>query len=106
MIIYQVKVNSLDRTWVDVSPHAFNTASDDRRRAVWDSPSIPADPERERRLVEMLETLCNGLAWNIENHPDVMNETDAEALAEARAMLERYGVSHMGPGDDNSEGRV
>lgn len=38
-------------------------------------------------LVSMLETLCNGLAWNIENHPDVMNEADNEALQAARKLL-------------------
>lgn len=40
-------------------------------------------------LLDMLETLCNGLEWNIENHPEIMNESDAEALAQARALLKR-----------------
>jgi hypothetical protein len=40
-----------------------------------------------RGLVGMLQTLCNGIEWNIENHPTVMNESDSEALAEARAMI-------------------
>jgi hypothetical protein len=38
-------------------------------------------------LYEALEMLCNGLEWNIENHPTVMNESDREALALARAAL-------------------
>lgn len=40
----------------------------------------------------MLDTLCNGLTWNIENHPDVMNESDAEALQAARSFLEKFRV--------------
>lgn len=40
----------------------------------------------------MVETLCNGLAWNIESHPTIMNESDAEALVEARALLLRVKV--------------
>lgn len=40
-------------------------------------------------LIDMLETLCNGLEWNIENHPDIMNESDCETIAEARALLSR-----------------
>lgn len=38
---------------------------------------------------EMLDKLCTGLEWNIENHPEVMNQADEEALAEARAALVR-----------------
>jgi hypothetical protein len=38
-------------------------------------------------LYEALEMLCNGLEWNIENHPTVMNESDREALGQARAAL-------------------
>jgi hypothetical protein len=43
--------------------------------------------ELEAVLLEMLERLCNGLAWNIEAHPDIMNESDCEALQEARALI-------------------
>ena len=38
-------------------------------------------------LFEMLKTLSDGLEWNIENNPTVMNESDNEALAEARALI-------------------
>jgi len=38
-------------------------------------------------MLGMIETLCNGLEWHIENNPTVMNESDAEALAEARDLL-------------------
>jgi hypothetical protein len=41
-------------------------------------------------LLDMIDTLCNGIAWNIENHPDVMNQSDDEALAAGRALVERY----------------
>lgn len=40
-------------------------------------------------LLEMLETLCNGLEWNIQNHPTVMNESDGEALTAARTLITR-----------------
>ncbi len=40
-------------------------------------------------LLEMIEMLCAGLEWNIENHPVVMNEADNEALTEARALVAR-----------------
>lgn len=49
---------------------------------------VPSDTQP---LIDMIETLCNGLEWNIENHPTIMNESDAEALEEARALLARYG---------------
>lgn len=42
---------------------------------------------RSPELLEMLEKLCNGLEWNIENHPTVMSEVDCEALLEARALI-------------------
>lgn len=45
--------------------------------------------EQTTELLEMLETLCAGLEWNIENHPTVMNEADAEALDLARALIAR-----------------
>src|SRR5688572_23856146 len=32
-------------------------------------------------LLDMLETMCNGLAWNIENHPTVLNQSDDEMIA-------------------------
>ena len=38
-------------------------------------------------LLAMLGTLCNGLRWNIEQHPTVMNEADSEALTEAEALI-------------------
>ena len=38
-------------------------------------------------LFEMLRTLCDGLEWNIENNPTVMNESDNEALTDARALI-------------------
>lgn len=38
-------------------------------------------------LLEMLETMCDGLAWNIENHPTVLNQSDDEMIAEARALI-------------------
>jgi hypothetical protein len=40
-------------------------------------------------LLAMIETLCNGLRWNIENQPYAMNQSDEEALAEAEALLAR-----------------
>lgn len=43
--------------------------------------------EQTRELLEMIEMLCAGLEWNIEQHPTVMNESDNEALAEARALV-------------------
>ena len=56
-----------------------------------DSEPVKGEPsERTQPLLDMLETLCTGLEWNIENHPDVMNESDSEALHAARALLGRY----------------
>ena len=40
-------------------------------------------------LLEMLETLCDGLEWNIDNTV-LMNESDSEALASARAVIADY----------------
>jgi len=53
---------------------------------------LSAAGRQQVELIGMLDTLCNGLAWNIENHPDVMNESDAEALQAARLLLEKFGV--------------
>ncbi|WP_368647918.1 hypothetical protein [Castellaniella ginsengisoli] len=47
-------------------------------------------PDAPQDLLDMLDTLCAGLEWNIENHPAIMNESDSEALAEARALMSRY----------------
>ncbi|MGB3290989.1 MAG: hypothetical protein WBA83_17080 [Burkholderiaceae bacterium] len=49
-----------------------------------------AEALKAQPLIDMLETLCTGLEWNIENHPEAMNEADVEALANARALLARY----------------
>jgi len=38
-------------------------------------------------LAQMVETLTNGLRWNIENNVLGMHESDAEALAEAEDLL-------------------
>lgn len=38
--------------------------------------------------LEALDMLCTGLEWNIENHPTVMNQSDDEALAQARGALD------------------
>ena len=38
-------------------------------------------------LASMIETLCNGIEWMIENHPTIMNEADNEALAEAKDLI-------------------
>lgn len=56
------------------------------------SQQLAAAGQQQVELLSMLDTLCNGLAWNIENHPEVMNESDAEALQAARALLEKFGV--------------
>lgn len=37
--------------------------------------------------IDIIEMLCNGLEWNIENYPDTMNVSDQEALQQARAFL-------------------
>ena len=47
-------------------------------------------------LLETLETLCNGLAWNIENHPQIMGQADDEALADARRVLAQAAELLMG----------
>lgn len=39
------------------------------------------------RARDTIDMLCNGLAWNIESHPTVMNQSDEEALASGRAMV-------------------
>jgi hypothetical protein len=39
------------------------------------------------QALDALETLCNGLEWHIENHPTVMNQSDEEALHDARTIL-------------------
>jgi hypothetical protein len=41
----------------------------------------------EAKLLEALEILCNGLEWNIKNHPTIMNQADEEALLLARAVI-------------------
>ena len=38
------------------------------------------------KCLEMLETLCGGLEWNIDNNI-LMNESDCEALTAARALI-------------------
>jgi len=53
-----------------------------------ESVNVPSDMQP---LLDMIDMLCTGLEWNIENHPEVMNEADSEALEEARALLARYG---------------
>jgi hypothetical protein len=67
---------------------AFPCVDDEDRAAfeaecVANATLIAVAPE----LLEMLETPCDGLAWNIENHPDIMTESDSEALVAARALI-------------------
>lgn len=50
---------------------------------------VEAAEKQRDELLDMLDTLCNGIAWNIEHHPDVMNESDSEALQSARLLLEK-----------------
>lgn len=54
---------------------------------------LAAAGQQQVELLIMLDMLCNGLAWNIENHPDVMNESDSEALLAARGLLKKFGVN-------------
>ena len=35
---------------------------------------------KNQKLAEALQTICNGLQWNIENHTTIMNQCDDEAL--------------------------
>lgn len=44
-------------------------------------------------LLETLEMLADGLEWNIQNHPAVMDESDSEALETARAVVADYRAS-------------
>ena len=61
----------------DVHSHVFGSHGQDDARLMAAAPD----------LLEALETLCTGLEWNIENHPTIMNESDSQALAEARAAI-------------------
>jgi hypothetical protein len=54
--------------------------------------------DTEQKLLDMLIKLCNGLEWNIENHPTVMNEADAEALMEARELIAETSAAHRREG--------
>ena len=47
-------------------------------------------------LLETIEMLCDGLEWNIESRPLVMNESDCEALATARAVIAEYREKQQG----------
>jgi hypothetical protein len=38
-------------------------------------------------LLDALDTLCNGLAWHIDNNPTMMNQSDDEALTNARKVV-------------------
>ena len=40
--------------------------------------------------LDMIDTLCTGLEWNIEHHPTVMNGADEEALDTARKLLAKH----------------
>lgn len=62
----------------------------------------PAEPvkvpsETVQPLLDTIEILCNGLEWNIENHPDIMTPADDEALGAARTLLARYGQPRGNP---------
>lgn len=58
----------------------------------WNSDKHPLDQAEKLKQVqaELIETLktagsvieflCNGIQWNIDNHPTVMNEADADAV--------------------------
>lgn len=56
-----------------------------------------AEPALRAALLETLETLCTGLAWNIENHPTVMNQSDEEALQNALAVVARARAAEARP---------
>jgi hypothetical protein len=49
--------------------------------------AAPQAQDVNAELVEALETLCTGLEWHIENNPTAMNQSDEEALHDARAIL-------------------
>jgi hypothetical protein len=40
-------------------------------------------------MLEMIDTLCNGIEWLIENHPTIMGQADDEAVMEARELIAR-----------------
>lgn len=42
---------------------------------------------RQPDALDIIEMLCNGIEWNMENHPTVMNESDNEALQQAREFV-------------------
>lgn len=48
--------------------------------------------EDNERLRDCLQAMVEGLEWNIENHPTVMNSSDDEMLAEAKKVLT---LSHL-----------
>jgi hypothetical protein len=58
-------------------------------RAVHAIPSAVSPDVQE--LLTIIEMLCNGIEWNIENHHEEMTQADEEALAQGRAALSKYG---------------
>ncbi len=49
--------------------------------------------DRDDTIAEMreqIQRLCNGLSWNIENHPEIMNGSDTDELTSALAILAKY----------------
>lgn len=36
--------------------------------------------------IDEIDVLCTGIEWNIDNHPAIMNQSDAEALTTARGI--------------------
>jgi len=46
-------------------------------------------------LLDMLEMLCDGIEWNIDNSV-LMNESDSEALATARTVIADYHAKQQG----------
>lgn len=59
--------------------------------AAWrvDDGAWAAQVARKNELLDMVKKLVTGLEWNIENHPEVMNGCDDEALQEAKALIAR-----------------
>jgi len=84
--VLQVKRNM--QTCVDV--HALLKAQEamtDGYRQELQALTQTLTAKRGTALKNALETLITGLKWHIENHPEIMNECDNEALATAEAAL-------------------
>jgi hypothetical protein len=41
-------------------------------------------------LLDHLDMLAQGLQWNIENHPEAMNQADDEALASTLDLIQKH----------------